>query len=160
MGGSLGPVAIRPRLKVSLKDRLQDELERSLDHAVTNRGDRENTDPLSIPFRYLHPPDRRGTIPVRDQLIPDALQKPLHPVCLDGLKTHPVNPRNSIVPLGQLVGLPECLHLADVDVEAPEPPGPISLRLDVYPPSQILQTDGRLCHLALASPIDRGITKQ
>ncbi len=100
MGGSLGPVTIRPRLKVSLKDRLQDELERSLDHTVTDRGDREKADSLAILLGYLHPPERRGTIPVRDQLIPDCLQKPLYPVCLDGLKGDPINPRSTILPFG------------------------------------------------------------
>src|SRR5499433_1360233 len=40
--------------------------------------------------------------------------------------------------------------LADVDVQTPEPPRRISLRLDVYSPPQVLQIDGRLCHLVLA----------
>src|SRR5467141_3860285 len=44
------------------------------------------------------------------------------------------------------------LHLADVDVYSPEPPGRFSLRLDVYSPSQVLQINGRLCHLVLAFP--------
>src|SRR5271154_6626281 len=37
-----------------------------------------------------------------------------------------------------------------MDVQSPELPGRLSLRLDVYPPSQVLQIDGRLCHLVLA----------
>src|SRR5467141_3270948 len=44
------------------------------------------------------------------------------------------------------------LHLADVDVYSPEPPGRFSLRLDVYSPPQVLQINGRLCHLVLAFP--------
>ena len=40
---------------------------------------------------------------------------------------------------------------ADMDVQAPEPPGRFSLRLPIYPPLQVLQTHGRLCHLAPAS---------
>ena len=44
-----------------------------------------------------------------------------------------------------------------MDVQAPEPPGRFSLRLDVYPPSQVLQTDGRLCHLAPASHVVGGV---
>ena len=43
--------------------------------------------------------------------------------------------------------------LADVDVQTPEPPRRISLRLDVYSPPQVLQIDGRLCHLVLAFPM-------
>src|ERR1700745_821990 len=37
-----------------------------------------------------------------------------------------------------------------MDVQSPELPGRLSLRLDVYSPPQILQIDGRLCHLVLA----------
>ncbi len=33
---------------------------------------------------------------------------------------------------------------------SPEPPGRLSLRLDVYSPPQVLQIHGRLCHLVLA----------
>src|SRR5258707_3960544 len=33
-----------------------------------------------------------------------------------------------------------------------EPPGRFSLRLDVYSPPQVLQINGRLCHLVLAFP--------
>src|SRR5208282_1573496 len=40
-----------------------------------------------------------------------------------------------------------------MDVQSPEPPGRFSLRLDVYPPPQVLQIDGRLCHLVLAFPL-------
>ena len=36
--------------------------------------------------------------------------------------------------------------------KSPETPGRFSLRLDVYPPPQVLQINGRLCHLVLAFP--------
>ena len=36
--------------------------------------------------------------------------------------------------------------------KSPEPPGRFSLRLDVYSPPQVLQINGRLCHLVLAFP--------
>ena len=39
------------------------------------------------------------------------------------------------------------LHM---DVQSPKLPGRLSLRLDVYSPPQVLQIDGRLCHLVLA----------
>src|SRR5471032_2760302 len=45
-----------------------------------------------------------------------------------------------------------------MDVQTPETPGRLSLRLDVYSPSQVLQIIGRLCHLVLASLIAREIT--
>ena len=37
-----------------------------------------------------------------------------------------------------------------MDVQSPELPGRLGLRLDVYSPPQVLQIDGRLCHLVLA----------
>src|SRR6201987_2504109 len=37
-----------------------------------------------------------------------------------------------------------------MDVQSPELPGRLSLRLDVYSPPQVLQIDGRLFHLVLA----------
>ena len=37
--------------------------------------------------------------------------------------------------------------------KSPEPPGRFSLRLDVYSPPQVLQLNGRLCHLVLAFPM-------
>src|ERR1700687_2989943 len=37
-----------------------------------------------------------------------------------------------------------------MDVQSPETPGFISLRLNVYSPPQVLQIHGRLCHLVLA----------
>ena len=45
-----------------------------------------------------------------------------------------------------------------MDVQAPEPPGRLSLRLDVYSPSQVLQIVGRLCHLVLAFLIAGEVT--
>src|SRR6202030_871339 len=41
-----------------------------------------------------------------------------------------------------------------MDVQSPETPGRVSLRLDVYSPPQVLQIDGRLCHLVLAFLIE------
>jgi hypothetical protein len=38
-----------------------------------------------------------------------------------------------------------------MNIQPPKPPCLIRLRLQVYLPSQVLQTDGRLCHPALAS---------
>ena len=37
-----------------------------------------------------------------------------------------------------------------LDVQSSELPGRLGLRLDVYSPPQVLQIDGRLCHLVLA----------
>src|ERR1017187_7880898 len=45
-----------------------------------------------------------------------------------------------------------------MDVQTPETPGRLSLRLDVYSLSQVLQIVGRLYHLVLASLIAGEIT--
>src|SRR5246127_5023881 len=45
-----------------------------------------------------------------------------------------------------------------MDVHSPKTPGRLSLRLDVYSPPQVLQINGRLCHLVLAFPINRDVT--
>src|SRR3984893_17035406 len=45
-----------------------------------------------------------------------------------------------------------------MNVQTPEPPSRLSLRLDVYSPSQVLQIVGRLCHLVLAFLIAGEVT--
>src|SRR3984893_15172355 len=42
-------------------------------------------------------------------------------------------------------------------LKTPETPGRFSLRLAVYPPPQVLQINGRLCHLVLAFPYVGGV---
>lgn len=44
-----------------------------------------------------------------------------------------------------------------MDVKSPEAPGRFGLRLDVDPLPQVLQIDGRLCHLAPASHLVQGL---
>src|SRR5271169_1106283 len=68
-----------------------------------------------------------------------------HPVAIEQLQSlvqpSPTPPRPA-----------EALSVPDshMDVQSPELPGRLSLRLDVYSPPQVLQIDGRLCHLVLA----------
>jgi hypothetical protein len=45
-------------------------------------------------------------------------------------------------------------------LQPPEAPRRFRLRLDVYPPPQVLQTDGRLCHFVLASRVVEGVATQ
>src|SRR2546426_5552413 len=52
----------------------------------------------------------------------------------------------------------ECFRFADMDIQAPETPGRFSLRLGVYPPAQVLQTHGCLCHRTPASHVVEGVT--
>src|SRR6202163_4095306 len=47
-----------------------------------------------------------------------------------------------------------------MDVQSPETPGRVSLRFDVYSPPQVLQIDGRLCHLVLAFLIEGETTNR
>ena len=89
--------------------------------------------------------------------------------CSRNASTPPASMASNVTPsipgaplffLASVVGLAQRLQLADVDVQAPEPPGLVSLRLDVDPPPQVLQIDGRLCHLAPASRVGGGVAEQ
>jgi hypothetical protein len=60
MRGLLRAIPIRPRLEVGLEDRLQDELERALDHAVADGRDREDSDIAAIILRDRLPPTPQG----------------------------------------------------------------------------------------------------
>jgi site-specific DNA recombinase len=153
----LRPVAKRPRLKVSLEDRFQDQLEGSLDHPVTNGGNRKIANSSAL-LRYSHLAYPQRTVRTPDKLLAELFHELIHSLCLDCLERHPVNPWSAVVLLGQPVSRKKRLALADVPVQPPEAPRRFSLRLDVYPSSQILQTYGCLCHLTPASPIDEEFT--
>src|SRR2546427_6968941 len=49
-------------------------------------------------------------------------------------------------------------RFADMHIQAPETPGRFSLRLGVYPPAQVLQIHGCLCHCTPASHVVEGVT--
>src|SRR5271166_4943757 len=91
------------------------------------------------------------------QFVPQLLDQSLRALRLNGLEGHPVYSRSPIVLFGHLIRCAQGLHPADVDVKPPETPGRFSLRLDVYPPPQVLQINGRLCHLVLAFPYVGGV---
>src|SRR5260370_30097838 len=70
-------VSIRPRLEISFEDRFQNELECPLDHAIADRGNREDAD-LSAPIlRNLLLPCAHAPIRVLDQFVSDLLKKTL-----------------------------------------------------------------------------------
>src|SRR6266571_3554942 len=79
-----GRLSVRPRLEISFEDRLQDELERPLDHTVTNCGNRKNADLGAPVFRNLLFPYPRGLIRVVDQFVLNLFQKTLHSAFLNG----------------------------------------------------------------------------
>src|SRR6185369_674008 len=73
-------------------------------------------------------------------------------------KRHPITSWSTVVLFGQSIGFIQGLHLADMNIESPEPPGRFGLRLAVYPLSQVLQSDRCLCHLTPASRVVRSVT--
>src|SRR5713101_8191263 len=111
--------------------RLQDELERSLDHSVTNGRNRKHADLGSPVFRNLLFSYPHGLIRVVDQFVLNLFQKTFPSAFLNGFKRHPVNSRSSVIILRHPVGFLERFHLADVNVQSPETPSRFSLRLDV-----------------------------
>src|SRR5260370_20505311 len=112
---SLRPVSVRSRLKISFKDRLQDQLECSLAHPIPYPRNPQ-TAYLPPSFRNFLLPCRHGPIRVGDQFIPDLPEKGLRSAFLNGSKRDPVNSGRPVVAFRHLVGVAKCLHLADVDV--------------------------------------------
>jgi hypothetical protein len=64
---------------------------------------------------------------------------------------HPCNRRSSSSPDEVPARSSVNAHLADMDVQSPKAPSWFCLRLDVYPPPQVLQTNGCFCHSPLPS---------
>src|ERR1700674_1661584 len=151
----LRSIAKRPWLKIRLEDRFQNELRCSLDHAVTDGRNREDPHFRPPVLRDFLPTRSRGPIPERDQFVPQLREELVHPRCLDGLERDPVIARGAVVLFGPRVRGAERVQFADVDVQAPEAPRRVSLRLGVYPSLQVLQCNGRRCHLAPASLLSK-----
>src|SRR5437762_10436723 len=123
-------VSIRPRLEISFKDRLQDELECPLDHSITDRRNRQDADFSPVLWNLLLPCPH-GPIRVCDEFIPDLPQETFRSAFLDGLERDPINSGRPVVTFRHSVGFLECFHLADMDIQSPETPSRFSLRLDV-----------------------------
>src|SRR6516162_6053948 len=66
MSGSLRSVSVRSRLEVSFENRLQDEPEGSLDHAISDGRNGENSYFGSSVFRYFLLPNWHGLIRTGD----------------------------------------------------------------------------------------------
>ena len=109
-------------------------------------------------LRYLLLPRPQRHIAARVQFVPDLLKEFFHALRLDGLEGNAVTARRPIIFLGHRVRSPQRLPLADVNVQTPETPVRFSLRLGIYLPSQVLQTNGRRCHFALASRLAGRVT--
>ena len=68
MGRALRPVPIRPRLEISLEDRLQNQLERPLDHTVSYAGYPQSTG-FALSLGNFQTTIPHGPIGLRDQFI-------------------------------------------------------------------------------------------
>src|SRR5260370_42499435 len=90
-------VSIRSRLEISFEDRVQDELEGSLDHTIADRGSRKDADFSAPILRYLLLPCSHGSIRVSDQFVPDLLAKTLLSALFDGLDRDHVYSRSADV---------------------------------------------------------------
>src|SRR4249920_2371402 len=153
MRRALRTIAKRPRLEVRLEDRFHHQLQRPLYYPVTDAGNRKCSGLVAPFFRYLFLPRPQRHVGALDQFVPDLLKETFHALFLDGLEADSVTARSSIIGFSHRVRSAQRLHLADVNVQTPESPVRFSLRLGVYLPSQVLQTNGRRCHFALASRI-------
>src|SRR5215813_14482238 len=103
MGRAFWAIAVRTRLEVRFKDRLQDELEGSLNHTITDGRDREEAATFAALLRDRLVPQPHGAIRAGDQFVPYLLQKRVEPAGLNGFKGHAVNSRRAVIGLGQLV---------------------------------------------------------
>src|SRR4030067_2906422 len=97
---------IRSRLEVGLEDGPQEEFERTLDHAVANGRDREDSDLAAALLRDLFPPTPPGPIRAGDQFVPELLEELFDAAGFDGRERDAVDPRR-----------PRCLP------SPPRPPG-------------------------------------
>jgi len=81
----------------------------------------------------------------------DLFQKTLYSAFFNSLKRDPIDSGSPAVSLGHLVGFIQRFRFAEVNIQSPKAPGWFSLRLDVYAPPQVLQTDGCFYHSPLPS---------
>src|SRR6201987_347440 len=83
MRSPIRAISIRPGLEVSFEDRLQDKLQRALDHAITDSRYRKNADFAPI-LRYFLLPYSHRPIRVGNYFRPNLLQETFHSTMLDG----------------------------------------------------------------------------
>src|ERR1700740_2787161 len=131
MSCSFRSVSVRSRLEVGFEDRLQDELERPPDPAVTNRRNRKDSNLVTSVLHDFFLPCLHGPIRVCDQFTLDLFQKPLYSAFFNSLKRDPIDSGSPVVSLGRLVGFVQRFRFADVNIQSPKAPGWFSLRLDV-----------------------------
>src|SRR5215467_3742758 len=131
MSGSLRSVSVRSRLEVSFEDRLQDEPEGPLDHAISDRRDGESSYFGSSILRNLLLPNWHGLIRAGDSFLPDPFEKTFPSALFNGLERDSIDSWSPVVFLGHFVGFLKSLLLTDMGVQSPKSPGWFSLRFDV-----------------------------
>src|SRR6185312_2000145 len=94
------------------------------------------------------------------QFTPDLPEEGLYALRLDGLEGHPVRAGSTLIGFGHLVRRTQRLHLADVNIQPPEPPLRFRLRLDIQLPPQVLQGNRRLYHPACLPSCRKHLTHQ
>src|SRR5215469_9793484 len=144
---------MRPRLKLSLEDRFQDQLQCSLDHPVPNGWNRNHANFVPV-LRYFHPARSLWLICPLHQLLAKLVQKSLYAFGLHGRKRDTINSWCPVVDSSSPISFTQSFQLTNVHIQTPEPPSRFGLRLDVESSSQVLQTDGCLSHLTLASRVE------
>src|SRR5260370_40177404 len=98
-------VSIRPRLEISFEDWFQNKLECPLDHAIADRGNREDA-ALSAPIlRHLLFPCAHGPIRVSDQFVSDLLKKTFISALFARFERDPVYSRCLVVLFAHTRGL-------------------------------------------------------
>jgi len=150
VGGTRRPRSIGTVREVGFEDRLENQSEGALHHAVPDRGDRDRADPASF-LRNLSPPVRSGSIRAVTELRDEILEESFATRCLDLRKRLPVGPGCAALALRFQVRRFERGALHDMHAQALEPVRGRRFRPVAYPRSQLLQVDGGLYHPALAS---------
>src|SRR5271166_5613619 len=123
-------IAIGVVLEVRLEDRLQHDLDGSLNHPIPNRRDSQGT--FAAPrLRDRRPPHRIGPIRLRHEVLAQARQPRLHAKRLNLLEGRPVHPRCARIGAGQRIGVPKVVIAADLVVEDVEAESGLRLRLTI-----------------------------
>ncbi len=152
-------IPVRPLTEVRFENGLHDEFERPLHHPVPYRRNAQHADFAST-LGDLDAPVPQWSIGACDQFVPKLGEKRLHAGRLDRLERDPVDPGGPVVALHERVRRLQRLRLHHMNVQAPEPLRRVSLRRDIDPPPQVLQTHGRRGHAAPASHVVGGRADQ
>src|SRR5262245_16217421 len=103
----------------------------STTRSATDSTSSARTISFSPVLRYLLPPSRQGLVGAVNKFVPDLREESLYALRVDVLEGDPVYAGGTVILFGHRVRLTQRFHLAYMDVQTPETPGRLSLRLDV-----------------------------